>query len=124
MGNNKRVILIIILGILLIGDVFFGLKYYQASKELEELRSGRENAEFNSQIIDFTSLFINKVLQADKEVDFETRLSLENAVRALKDEEIMAEWQDFISSKTEKEAQDNVKKLLGTLMNKMKTKSN
>ena len=43
----------------------------------------------------------------------ETRLSLENAVRDLKDEEIMAEWQNFIASKTEADAQTSVKKLLG-----------
>ena len=64
-------------------------------------------------------MFIKDVLQADKEVDFETRLKLENAVRDLKDQEILAGWQSFIDSKTEQDAQSNVKKLLGILISKI-----
>ena len=53
-------------------------------------------------------------------MDFETRLSLENAVRDLKDKEVMEEWQNFTGSKTEAEAQNSVKKLLGILINKVR----
>jgi hypothetical protein len=52
-------------------------------------------------------------------VDFDTRLSLENGVRDLKDPEIMAEWQNFTGSKTEADAQNSVKKLLEMLVDKI-----
>ena len=119
MIENKRVFLIILIGILLIGNVFFGLNYFTSAKELREAKSTESKMEVNEKVLNFASLFVKKVLQADTEVDFETRLSLENAVRDLKDEEIMREWQDFTGSKTEADAQDSVKKLLGILINKI-----
>ena|SRR3989338_931053 len=117
--NNKRIGVIVVTGILLIGNVFFGLNYFIASKELKIAQANQSKVEINGKVVDFASLFIKKVLQADKEVDFETRLSLENAVRGLKDEEIMAEWTNFVGAKTETSAQESVKKLLGILIDKI-----
>ncbi len=119
MIENKNRIVVIIIGILLIGNVFFGFYYFTLSKELKILTSNQSKVEVNQKVINFASLFIEKVLQADTEVNFETRLSLENAVRELKDEEIIAEWQRFTASKTEAGAQDSVKKLLGILITKI-----
>lgn len=119
MENKNRLILIIVIGALVIGNAFFIPKYFFASKELQEIKSTQSKTDLNEKVINFTSMFIKKVLQADKEVDFETRLSLENAVRDLKDEQIMSEWQNFTVSKTEAEAQNSVKKLLGILINKI-----
>ena len=118
-NNNKRVSYIILFGVLLIAGVFLGLRYFTLTKELSELKTNQNKVEIDEKVVDFASMFIKKVLQADQEVDFETRLSLENAVRDLEDEEIMAEWQNFVGSKTEQEAQDSVKKLLEILINKI-----
>ena len=115
--NNKRIIIIVI--VLLISNVFFAFKYTTLTEEIKDARSNQVKVEANEKIINFASLFIKKVLQANTEVDFETRLSLENAVRELKDEEVMAEWQNFVASKTELEAQNSVKKLLGILIDKV-----
>ncbi len=119
MENHKRTLWIIVIGALIIGNVFFGIRYFTQAKELEEIKSTQTKTELNEKVLDFASLFIKKVLQADSEVDFETRLSLENAVRELQDEQIMAEWQNFVGSKTEAEAQNSVKKLLGILITKI-----
>lgn len=119
MENKKRVIEIIIL-LLIIGNAFFAYNYFNTKKELSEIKSGQNAAQVNTKVIDFATLFIKKVLQADKEVDFETRLALENAVRELNDEEIMAEWQNFVGSKTEAVAQASVKKLLEILITKIR----
>ncbi len=116
--NEKRFIAILII-ILILGNVFFAYKYFAFYKELQTIKSTQTKVELNQKIINFASMFIKKVLQAEKEVDFETRLSLENAVRGLKDEEVMAEWQNFTVSKTEAAAQNSVKKLLGILINKI-----
>lgn len=118
MENKKRVIEIIIVT-LIVCSAFFAYKYFTLYKELQAVKSGQTKTELNQKVIDFTTLFIKKVLQADKEVDFETRLSLENSVRDLKDQEIMAEWQNFTSSRTEADAQNSVKKLLEILVGKI-----
>ena len=119
MENKKRIIIIVIIGALIIGNVFFALNYYFINQELQALKSTATKTELNTKVLNFASMFINKVLQANTEVDFETRLSLENAVRDLKDDQIMAEWQNFTSSKTEADAQNSVKKLLGILISKI-----
>ncbi len=75
-----------------------------------------ESQKTNEKVLDFTKLFIEKVLKAETEVDFETRLKLENAVRNLGDEEILTQWQKFTESKTEAEAQEEVKNLLEMLL--------
>ena len=119
MVNKQRIFIIIVIGALIIGNVFFALNYFPMVKELNELKNTQTKTEVNKKVVDFAEMFIKKVLEADKEVDFETRLSLENAVRELKDEEIMAGWQNFISSKTEADAQNSVKKLLEILITKI-----
>ena len=119
MENKKRIYIEIFIVMLIVGYMFFAYKYFTSYKELQVTKSAQVKVESNQKVINFASLFIKKVLQADKEVDFETRLSLENAVRELKDEEIMAEWQRFIGSKTELDAQNSVKKLLGILISKI-----
>jgi len=118
METKKRVIEFVIVA-LIVSNAFFAYNYFNSYKELRNIKSLETKVELNTKVIDFTSMFIEKVLQAEKEVDFETRLSLENAVRDLKDEEIMNEWTTFIGSKTEQEAQNSVKKLLGILISKI-----
>lgn len=73
----------------------------------------------NNSILNFLNLFINKVLKSQGEIDFETRLNLEGAVRGLKDEQVLLAWQSFTNAKTEPEAQTAVKNLLGILVAKL-----
>jgi len=116
---HKRAILILIIGILIAGNVFFALSYFNVAKELQKIESTQSKIQLNEKVVNFAEMFIKKVLQADNEVDFETRLSLENAVRDLKDEEIISEWNRFTGSKTEADAQNSVKRLLGILITKI-----
>ena len=118
--KNRKTILIIIILILIAGNVFFGLKYSAVQKELKLTRATLETQQTNEKVLEFTKLFIEKVLKTEIEVDFETRLKLENAVRNLGDEEILAQWNRFVDSKTEAEAQTEVKNLLEMLVNKIK----
>lgn len=117
---NKQKITLIIILILLIGNIFSGYKYFASQKELEATKATIKTQQINEKTLDFTKLFIEKVLKAETEVDFETRLKLENAVRDLEDNEILAQWQKFVESKTETEAQTEVKNLLEMLVNKIK----
>ncbi|MBI2038062.1 MAG: hypothetical protein HYT15_04015 [Candidatus Magasanikbacteria bacterium] len=104
-------------------NVLFASLYLQAKKELEGTKVILSSQQYRSKYMDFLKMFIKLVIKSDKEVDFETRLKLENAVRGLKEEyndpEILAQWQKFVNSGNEAEAQANVKELLGMLVDKV-----
>ncbi len=118
--NKSKNILIITISILIIGNVFFYYKYLVTNKELNQVKVVLQGQKTNEQIVAFNKLFIRDVLKSDTEVSFEKRLELENAVRSLKDNEIITQWQKFTESKTEVQAQIEVKNLLEILANKMK----
>lgn len=120
MNYNKA--LLIVLVILLCVCVFFGWQNWTLNKEVKDLRQKVVAVHLDEKIIAFEKIFIEKVLKADKEIDFETRLQLENAVRDLHDNDILAQWQDFVDSKNEEEAQNNVKNLLALLVEKSSEK--
>jgi len=113
---------IILVLILLVGNVFFGVKYFAVQKEVKMVQTALETQKTNEKVLDFTQLFIEKVLKAETEISFETRLKLENAVRNLDDEEILSQWQKFTESKSEVEAQKQVKNLLEMLVGKIKVR--
>ena len=115
MSRQKTILSIVIL-ILVAGNAFFAVKYFSTQKELNQTKTVAEAKNTNEKVLNFTKLFIAQVLRADGEVDFETRLKLENAVRDLNDEKILAQWQKFVESETEAEAQEEVKNLLEMLV--------
>jgi len=124
--NNKPVKKILTIAaavilILLAAAVFFGVKnYFNLQKKLRASEESLKIFKTNDKVLNFSKLFINDVLRAKNDVDFETRLRLEQAVREIDDKEILDKWQKFIDSKTESEAQENVKNLLEILVYKIK----
>ena len=118
--TKQKITLIIIIFLLLAGNVFFGVRYFSVQKELREVQIILEIQKTNEKVLNFTNLFIEKVLKAESEIDFDTRLELENAVRNLNDEEVLSQWQKFVESKIETEAQTEVKNLLEMLINKIR----
>ena len=116
--QKQRLILVVLVGVLVIGNAYFMMKSYSLSRALVVSKAEVASVHKNEKVIDFTRFFVEKVLNVDTEVDFETRLQLENAVRDLKDDEVLAGWQKFTESKTETEAQREVKDLLRLLMSK------
>jgi len=121
MNKIKTTLILIIVLILLAANVFLGVKYISLVKELRQTQAALQTQKTNEKVLGFLKLFIKEVLKAENEVDFETRLKLENAVRSLEDEEILTQWKKFTESKTEAEAQEEVKNLLEMLVNKIKT---
>jgi len=117
--SRQKLSLIIIL-ILLAGNVFLVFKYFTVNKELGQTQAVLETKKTNEKVLDFTKLFIEKILKMETEVGFEVRLKLENAVRNLDDEEILIQWQKFTESENEIEAQKEVKNLLEMLVSKIK----
>ena len=121
MNKIKTTLILIIVLILLAANVFLGVKYISLVKELRQTQAALQIQKTNEKVLGFLKLFIKEVLKAENEVNFETRLKLENAVRSLEDEEILVQWKKFTESKTEAETQEEVKNLLEMLVNKIKT---
>ncbi len=117
--SNTRIVLVIIILVLLASNIFFGVKYFAVQKELKETQATLEAQKTNEKVLDFSKLFIEKVLKGAEEISFEDRLNLENAVRGLNDEEVLTQWNKFIESKTELETQREVKNLLEMLIDKI-----
>jgi cell shape-determining protein MreC len=112
----KRIIIIVV--ILLLFNFYFAWKYFNARKALSQTLSFSSN--LNQNVFNFTKFFIENVIKTDREVSLETRLKMENDVRNLNDKEILEKWEKFVNSKTEDEAQKNVRELLLILVEKIK----
>lgn len=109
-------IVIIVLAALLAG---FISQWFIAGQQLQASRDLLKTYQYNEKILAFTKFFVSKVLKAQADVSFEDRLKLENDVRALNDKEILDQWQAFVNSKDEKEAQTQVRNLLDLLISKV-----
>jgi len=118
--NKPKIFLITIILILLAGIVLLCGKYIILNKELSQAQAALQAQAINEKVLGFTRLFIKEVLKAQTEVSFDTRLKLETAVRNLEDEEVLNQWQKFVNSKTESEAQEEVKNLLEMLVSKIR----
>jgi len=77
-----------------------------------------QQQQINKKVLDFRNMFTEKVLLSGKEIDFDTRLSLETSVRALNDAEIFSQWQRFVNSETKETATAEAKDLLNLLIQK------
>ena len=119
---KSKIISFAIVAGLLAGNVFFATQYYSAQKSLEAINFAASAQRFNEKNLLFLKLFVKTVIKSDQEVNFETRLKLENAVRELNEPEILTAWQNFVNSKSEAEAQQNVKNLLDILVDKIYAK--
>jgi hypothetical protein len=98
--------------VLLATNVFFATRLIQVTGVAEEAQAAAQSSQSHRQEIAFLQLFIKHVLQTDGEIDFETRLQLENQVRALGDAEILGVWKQFVESTNPEEAQAAVGQLL------------
>lgn len=117
---NKIIIGICLLAAVIAGAALF--RYQAVSQTLARTQTDLATYRFNAKTLNFLNVFIEKVLQSKGEIDFETRLLLENSVRELNDKEILAAWQQFVDSPSEAEAQTAVKNLLALLVKKVTVK--
>ncbi|OGN06799.1 MAG: hypothetical protein A2940_01575 [Candidatus Wildermuthbacteria bacterium RIFCSPLOWO2_01_FULL_48_29] len=119
MKQPKLIFLLVLLVLLLASNAFFAMQYIAAQKELRETQALLSAQKVNERTLAFTQLFVEKVLQSDTEIDFDTRLLLENSVRSIGDEAILTQWKKFTESQTEEEVQTEVKNLLSLLAKKL-----
>ena len=115
--HNK--ILIILLVIFLLGDILFATMFVKARMDLSNANQTIAGEKTNAQVLVFARLFFNKVLQGNKEVSFDDRLQLENAVRALNDKDIFDSWNKFTLAKSQTEVQADFYSLFELLLGKI-----
>ena len=116
--TQKQIYLTIIV-ILLASNLFLGVKYFNADKELKEAISITTAKEEKTKFIEFNKTFITEVLQAKSEVSYDTRLKLDETIKGINDEELTQQWKKFTNSQTEEEAQNETIKLLKLLAEKI-----
>lgn len=122
---DKKIVVWAVIVLLVLGNLYWLLQYRAALSAAQTAQAAQAAAQaapaLNAKVLDFEKLFIVKVLKAQGEINFDTRLQLETAVRATGDQEIINQWQHFVDSKTEADAQTAVKDLLNVLVNKIKS---
>ncbi len=116
---EKTKILTVIIIILAIGNIFFAWMYVSAKVEIRQLETKVKSQEVNAKILNFTQLFMDKILGGGKTVSFDDRLTLENAVRALNDQEIFNSWETFTKANDPAEVQADFYALFRLLLKKI-----
>lgn len=94
-------------------------QYYFQRQNLAAAQTTLKTFQYDQKVLNFTKLFITKVLKADGAVSFDDRLLLENSVRDVNDKAIFDQWQAFINAKTALDAQIQVKDLLEMLVERI-----
>ena len=117
--RRKKLILTLVFIFLLFFIISLGIQSYFAVSRIKTLENRVVSQEKNAKIVSFLNLFIEKVLQTNKDISFEDRLRLENAVRDLQDEEILSLWEIFTQATTADEVQQDCKDLLEALVKKI-----
>lgn len=112
--KQKQIYLIIII-ILFISNLFLGIKYFNANKELKETENTTTVQEEKTKFTEFNKTFISEVLQTESKVNYDTRLKLDKMIEDINDKKLTEQWRKFTESKTEKEAQEETVKLLELL---------
>lgn len=116
-------IVVTILLIIAVGTTsFFFVKYQEARKTLSRNYVILQESSRINEIAQFNKMFVDRVLLNKKPVNFEERLALENAVRKLNDADILNQWTRFVESNDDGMAQEEVKKLLSVLIEKITNK--
>ena len=99
--------------------IVLAVQLYVANHSLVLANNTIKTFEYDQKVLNFSKLFITKVLKADGEVSFDDRLLLENSVRSIDDKSIFDQWQKFVNAKSSLEAQIEVKNLLEMLVDKI-----
>lgn len=111
----KKLLLIILMSVSLPAN---GMMVFLVFQDIEIANQKEQNLQANLKVLNFRNLFTENVLLADREIDFDTRLKMETAVRDLQDPEILTQWKIFTETESREDANTQAKKLLRILINK------
>jgi DNA-directed RNA polymerase specialized sigma subunit len=117
--SKKSITLVAVIVFLVVSNIFFATQYFFRSTETVAAKKELKIQQTNKKVANFLNLFVIKVLKTDKEVSFEDRLVLENAIRDINDPDLLAKWEKFTNGTNESEIQQGVKDLLEALARKI-----
>lgn len=117
--DKTRLVANILMLILLAGNIFFSIQYVYGIKQAQEQVALVDIGTTRIQVARFLKYYIDTVLTTKGVIPFEARVKLENDIRQIKDDKLIAQWEDFVASKDAVEAQQNAVKLMSMLANKM-----
>lgn len=120
MQKKSKIILTAVLSLLVVGNIFFSYNYIVSLRKIDDMK---QNEKINGNILSFTQLFMQKVLQGSKTVSFDDRLELENLVRSINDKDIFNSWKNFTNSKNQTETQQYFYSLFDLLLKKISINS-
>jgi|SRR3989338_2989379 len=100
-------------------NVYFAAQFILLKMDLKNTAEQLRVQQSDEKALAFMNLFVNKILLAEGEVNFEDRLKLENAVRELNDAEVFSHWQNFTNGANESAAQYEVGKIFSLLLKKI-----
>lgn len=114
--STKNIIIIF----LIIISIFFGIKYLQNAR-IESVKTEQEmvNIQQRLEIVQFMKFFINSVIKTNNTVSFEDRLKLESDIMKIGDQELISQWEVFISSTDTQTAETSAAKLVNMLADKI-----
>lgn len=115
--QNKK-ILITLFAILIVSNIFFIYKYVDGCKISKQVEAKQKT---DKDILSFTLLFMDKVLQNSQEISFDDRLQLETAVRDLNDSDIYDSWKNFTKATNSSDVQKNFYNLFTVLLKKIES---
>jgi len=112
---SKKVFFISIICIVIATSLVLNVAMFFAITKGQQIL---QQCQTNKKVLEFRNMFSEKVLIAEKEIDFDTRLSLESAVRNLNDQDVFDQWEKFTNCQTKEDATIEAKKLLKLLIAK------
>ncbi len=116
---QKTKVLVILVIVLFLSNIFFVWMLVSSKMSVRDLQTKVSSQKVNGDILNFTQLFVNKVLNGSKDVSFDDRLQLENAVRNLNDKQIFESWQIFTKATSSVEVQKDFYSLFQLLLKKI-----
>jgi|SRR3989344_4343110 len=122
-SSGKKYMYLFLIITLLISNVYFFIRYSSAKKSLGIITVGDEIFREGKRALRFMDLMVNLLLSG-KVVTDDERIRLENAVRDIGDEAILAKWKAFTESDTEALAQKKLLELLTALIEKVDLSTN
>ena len=111
--KTTTIITIFIIGAIICIAGFCGFRWCNSARDFNILS---EKYSQDKKIVYFTSLFVNNMLGSSKDISFEDRLKMENAVRDINNKEIFDQWEKFTKSADGTNAQENAKALLDLIV--------
>jgi hypothetical protein len=126
-SNSKtvNVILTALIIVLVCSNIFFGIRYFQnsnrktANSEIANISPELIRTEEQLKTAEFMKFFVKKVIASDDEITFEDRIKFESDIRKIGDEELVNQWEVFVSSEEQRPAQEAAVKLMKMLAEKL-----